>query len=50
MVMPKPKQDKTFIELYEKAFKEGEKRFGSACDHSKTKDGRYLKCLRKVVG
>jgi hypothetical protein len=49
MVMPKPKNDQSFIELYEKALKEGERRFGSACDHTETKDGVCLKCLRKVI-
>ena len=38
----------TFIEIYEKALKEGEKRFGSDCPHIETKDGVCLKCLRKV--
>jgi hypothetical protein len=47
--MSNQKKDKTFTELYEKALKEGEKRFGSACNHSETKDGICLKCLRKVL-
>jgi len=47
--MSKPKKKPTFIELYEEHIKEGEERFGSTCDHSETKDGICLKCLRKVI-
>lgn len=46
--MPKPKKESTFSDLYEKAIKEGEEHFGSACPHTETKGGVCLKCLRKV--
>lgn len=36
-------------QLYELALKEGERRFGTPCTHEKTKNGRCLKCLRKVI-
>lgn len=49
--MSKPKEPKqlSFIELYEKAVKEGEERFGYDCPHAETKDGVCLKCLRRVL-
>lgn len=34
--------------LYELALKIGYKRFNSVCQHSKTKNGYCVKCLRKV--
>ncbi len=46
--MSNTKKEPTFIELYEKAIKEGEERFGSDCPHTEIKDGVCLKCLRKV--
>lgn len=39
-----------FAEDYEKALKEGNARFGSVCDHKKTKNGVCRKCFRKVIG
>ncbi len=41
--------DYTDADLYELALFEGDKRFGSKCEHEKTKRGRCLNCLRKVV-
>ena len=38
-----------FADLYEKALKEGEVRFGSDCDHKEIKDGVCCKCFHKVV-
>ncbi len=45
----KQSKKSSFAKLYEKATEEGEKRFGSGCQHTETKDGVCLKCLRKVV-
>ena len=45
----KPKLEYTEAELYELALKDGKKRFGSPCDHKKTKGGRCLNCRRKVI-
>jgi len=36
-------------QLYELALREGNRRFGSACKHEKTKNGHCVKCLRKVI-
>jgi hypothetical protein len=38
-----------FADLYEAYLKEGEKRFGSQCDHAGAKDGVCPKCYRKVI-
>jgi hypothetical protein len=42
------KQD-DFRQQYELAKEQGEKRFGSECKHTQTKDGYCCQCLRKVV-
>lgn len=34
---------------YELALKIGQRRFGSACEHLKVKNGVCIKCLRKVI-
>ena len=36
-------------DLYELMDAQGKKRFGSECKHEKTKNGRCLNCLRKVI-
>lgn len=38
-----------FNTQYELAKEQGDKRFGSECKHVHTRNGRCLKCLRKVV-
>jgi len=49
-VTPFPKDPKEREKLeYELALQEGEKRFGSECKHEKTKNGRCLRCFRKVI-
>ncbi len=35
-------------QLYELALKQGHKRFGSNCEHRQIKNGRCIKCLRRV--
>ena len=45
----KPKLEYTEAELYELALKEGKKRFGSPCDHEKTKGDKCRKCFRTVI-
>ena len=35
--------------LYELALRQGKLRFGSPCRHTTVKNGRCLRCLRKVV-
>ncbi len=42
------KQD-DFRQQYELAKEQGDKRFGSPCEHKHTKDGYCLNCLRKVI-
>ncbi len=42
------KQD-DFATQYELAREQGDRRFASDCRHIHTKNGRCLKCLRKVV-
>ena len=39
----------TFAEEYELAAKMGDARFGSDCEHTWTKNGVCVKCLRKVA-
>ena len=39
----------SFNDQYELALKEGNKRFGSECKHSKVANGHCTNCLRKVV-
>ena len=41
--------DYTDKDLYELMLKEGKKRFGSPCEHKKTKDGKCLNCFRTVI-
>lgn len=41
--------NETERKLYELALREGKKRFGSPCDHEKTKNGTCENCLRKVI-
>jgi hypothetical protein len=36
-------------DLYELMDKQGKERFGSECKHEHTKNGRCLKCLRRVI-
>jgi hypothetical protein len=38
-----------FRTLYAIAKSEGDRRFGSECEHAETKDGVCLNCWRKVV-
>jgi hypothetical protein len=38
-----------FRQQYELAKRIGDKRFGSPCEHKRTKNGRCVNCLRKVV-
>ena len=39
----------TFEQEYELALREGNRRFGSECQHERTKRGRCLKCWRRVL-
>ena len=34
---------------YELALKQGKKRFGSSCPHTKVRNGKCLNCFRKVI-
>jgi hypothetical protein len=34
---------------YELALKQGKERYGSKCDHEKVKNGKCIKCFRKVI-
>lgn len=36
-------------DLLELMHEQGKKRFGSECRHEKTRNGRCLNCLRKVI-
>lgn len=35
---------------YELALREGEKRFGSPCEHKQVRNGHCVHCLRRVRG
>jgi len=34
---------------YKLARREGDRRFGTPCEHKQVRNGRCLKCLRKVI-
>ena len=46
---PDDPKSEAFRALYELALKEGNKRFGSECQHETIKGGRCTNCLRLVV-
>lgn len=41
--------DKTFGREYEVALMQGDKRFGSPCNHEVVRRGRCVNCMRKVI-
>jgi hypothetical protein len=42
-------RESDFRTQYELAKREGDKRFGSPCNHEQTRNGQCMKCLRKGI-